>query len=49
MPGLILSGIALGFVVAAPLGPVNIAVIRRGLAYGFYPAWMIGLGAGVAD
>jgi threonine/homoserine/homoserine lactone efflux protein len=39
----------LGFTVAAPIGPVNIAVIRRGLASGFVPAWLTGLGAGVAD
>ena len=49
MPGLLLSGIAIGVAVAAPIGPVNIAVIRRGLSRGFYPAWMLGLGAGVAD
>ncbi len=44
-----LSGIVLGFTVAAPIGPVNIAVIRRGLTSGFVPAWMLGLGAGIAD
>jgi threonine/homoserine/homoserine lactone efflux protein len=47
--GLIASGIALGLSVAAPIGPVNIAVIRRGLAAGFFPAWMLGLGAAAAD
>ena len=46
---LVLSGIALGFTVAAPLGPVNLAVIRRGLASGFLPAWLLGLGAAIAD
>ena len=46
---LLLSGIALGFTVAAPIGPVNLAVIRRGLAAGFMPAWLLGLGAGIAD
>ncbi len=46
---LLLSGIVLGFTVAAPLGPVNIAVIRRGLASGFTPAWLLGLGAAIAD
>jgi len=44
-----LSGIVLGFTVAAPIGPVNIAVIRRGLASGFMPAMLTGLGAGIAD
>lgn len=46
---LLLSGIVLGFTVAAPIGPVNIAVIRRGLASGFRSAWLLGLGAGIAD
>ncbi len=49
MPTLWLSGIVLGFTVAAPIGPVNIAVIRRGLASGFMPAMWTGLGAGIAD
>ena len=46
---LLLSGIILGFTVAAPIGPVNIAVFRCALASGFRPAWVIGLGAGIAD
>jgi len=46
---LIFSGIILGLSVAAPIGPVNIAVIRRGLVAGFFPAWMLGLGAAAAD
>ena len=46
---LLLSGMALGFTVAAPIGPVNLAVIRRGLAAGFMPARTLGLGAGIAD
>lgn len=49
MIGLVASGIILGLSVAAPIGPVNIAVIRRGLVAGFFPAWMLGLGAAVAD
>jgi threonine/homoserine/homoserine lactone efflux protein len=47
--GLVASGIALGLSVAAPIGPVNIAVIRRGLVSGFFAAWMLGLGAAAAD
>lgn len=43
------SGILLGLSVAAPIGPVNIAVIRRGLVSGFFSAWMLGLGAATAD
>lgn len=49
MIGLLASGILLGLSVAAPIGPVNVAVIRRGLAAGFVPAWMLGLGAATAD
>jgi L-lysine exporter family protein LysE/ArgO len=49
MLALLLGGIALGFTVAAPIGPVNLAVIRRSLAAGFMPAWTLGLGAGLAD
>ncbi len=49
MLSLVLSGVALGFFVAAPLGPVNLALIRRGLVSGFMPAWMVGLGAALAD
>jgi threonine/homoserine/homoserine lactone efflux protein len=49
MLSLVLSGVALGFAVAAPIGPVNLALIRRGLLSGFMPAWMVGLGAALAD
>ena len=39
MIALIFSGIILGLSVAAPIGPVNIAVIRRGLAVGFFQGY----------
>ncbi len=49
MLSLALSAVALSFVVCMPIGPVNLALIRRGLLSGFMPAWMIGLGAALAD
>lgn len=44
-----LNGIMLGIAVAAPLGPVNVAVIQTGLRAGFWPAWRIGIGAATVD
>jgi len=44
-----LNGVLLGIAVAAPLGPVNVAVIRTGLRAGFWPAWRIGIGAATVD
>jgi threonine/homoserine/homoserine lactone efflux protein len=48
-PGLLLGGIVLGLSIAAPLGPVNIAMIQRGLREGFAGAFVLGLGSTVAD
>ena len=45
----ILQNIVLGISLAAPIGPANIAVIRRGLKYGFLPAFLVGLGVVFAD
>jgi threonine/homoserine/homoserine lactone efflux protein len=44
-----LNGVLLGIAVAAPLGPVNVAVIRTGLRAGFWPAWRVGVGAATVD
>lgn len=46
---LLLIGIAIGLAVTAPLGPVNILVIRNAIRRGFVAALLIGLGAVVAD
>jgi threonine/homoserine/homoserine lactone efflux protein len=46
---LILAGIAIGLAMSAPLGPVNIIVIRAALGRGFGPAFVFGLGAVAAD
>jgi threonine/homoserine/homoserine lactone efflux protein len=39
----------LGLAIAAPLGPVNVEIIRRGLRDGFLPALMVGCGSTAAD
>ncbi|WP_373505770.1 LysE family translocator [Aestuariivirga sp.] len=48
-PILFVTGIAIGLSVTAPLGPVNIIVIRNALRRGFLVAFLAGLGAVVAD
>jgi len=47
--GFFLRGIIIGFVIAAPVGPVGILCIRRALADGRAAAFVAGLGAAVAD
>jgi len=46
---LILSGIAVGIVVAAPIGPVNLICIRRALKFGMANGVASGAGAAVGD
>ncbi|WP_137790186.1 LysE family translocator [Bacillus sp. E(2018)] len=41
--------VLLGLSLAAPIGPVNAAQMDRGIKYGFWQAWMVGLGATIAD
>ncbi len=43
------TGIAIGLSVTAPLGPVNIMVIRNAIRRGFLVAFLTGLGAVIAD
>ncbi|MBI4768991.1 MAG: hypothetical protein HY784_00895 [Chloroflexi bacterium] len=45
----LLGGLLLGVSVAAPIGPVNVVAIRRGLAGGFGPAFRFGMEAATAD
>jgi len=47
--GLLAGGVLLGLSIAAPIGPVNIAMIQRGLSEGFAGAFLLGLGSTVAD
>lgn len=46
---LLLTGVAIGLAVTAPLGPVNILVIRNAVRGGFAVASLIGAGAVLAD
>ena len=43
------KGAALGFSIAAPVGPIGILCIRRTLQYGRFSGLFSGLGAAVAD
>ncbi|HEY8516219.1 MAG TPA: LysE family transporter [Candidatus Binatia bacterium] len=46
---LLRDGFLLGWSVAWPPGPINAEMIRRALARGFFPAWVVGLGAVSGD
>lgn len=43
------QGLLLGWSVAWPPGPVNTEIVRRSLAFGFLPAFVVGAGASTAD
>lgn len=47
--GLVANGIAIGLAVAAPIGPVNLIVIRRTLRYGQLNGFLSGGGAAAGD
>ncbi|MYL36748.1 LysE family translocator [Halobacillus litoralis] len=49
MVTLLAGSIVLGLSIAAPVGPINIEIIRRGLAFGFWPALCVGLGGMSSD
>lgn len=49
MIDLIAQGMAVGVALAAPVGPINIEIVRRGLLGGFWSGWSVGLGAVSAD
>lgn len=44
-----LYGATVGIVLAAPIGPINVEIVRRGIRDGFLHGWMMGLGALTAD
>ncbi|WP_242705660.1 LysE family translocator [Pontibacillus sp. ALD_SL1] len=46
---LMISSIVLGLSIAAPVGPINIEIVKRGLLYGFWPAFLVGLGGMSSD
>ena len=45
----LLKGIAIGFSIAAPVGPIGVLCIRRSLAEGSLMGLFNGLGAATAD
>jgi L-lysine exporter family protein LysE/ArgO len=45
----LLQNILLGLTLAAPIGPVNVEIIKRGLNSGFHQAFLTGAGAMCAD
>jgi threonine/homoserine/homoserine lactone efflux protein len=45
----VLKGIAIGFAIAAPVGPIGVLCIRRSLAEGQQMGFATGLGAATAD
>jgi len=47
--GLIVYGMTVGVALAAPIGPINVELIRRGIRDGFLHGWLVGLGALSAD
>ena len=46
---LVLAGIGVGLLVAAPIGPVNVLCIQRAVAMGFWGGLAAGLGAMLGD
>ena len=45
----IITKILLGFSLAAPIGPVNVEMIKRGLAAGFWSAFNVRVGGASAN
>jgi threonine/homoserine/homoserine lactone efflux protein len=46
---LVLAGIGIGILMAAPIGPVNILVIQRAVSRGFWGGLAAGIGAVIGD
>jgi threonine/homoserine/homoserine lactone efflux protein len=46
---LVLAGMAIGLLLAAPIGPVNVMVIQRAASGGFWPGLAAGVGAVLGD
>ncbi|CAI8857223.1 lysine transporter LysE [Bacillus pseudomycoides] len=49
MISMIFSYILLGVSLSAPVGPINVAQINKGIKNGFWSAWLVGVGAMSAD
>ncbi|MCP3028498.1 LysE family translocator [Halobacillus sp. A5] len=46
---LLIRQIILGLSLAAPIGPINIEIIRRGIQQGFWPSLLVGAGGMTTD
>ncbi len=46
---LALRGILIGLSLGAPIGPINVEIVRRGLRSGFFSGWLVGIGAITGD
>ncbi|MCA1009168.1 LysE family translocator [Halobacillus halophilus] len=46
---LLIRQIFLGLSIAAPIGPINLEIIRRGIYQGFWPSLFVGAGGMTAD
>ncbi|GGF18483.1 amino acid transporter [Halobacillus andaensis] len=46
---LLIRQIVLGLSLAAPIGPINIEIIRRGIYQGFWPSLLVGAGGMTTD
>lgn len=46
---MLFSYILLGLSLSAPVGPINAAQLDKGIRYGFFHAWLVGVGAMAAD
>lgn len=49
MLDVVVQGMTVGVALAAPLGPINVEIVRRALQGGFLSGWLVGLGAVSAD
>lgn len=49
LPEILLSGIVIGILVSAPMGPIGMLIIRRTLIRGRWPAFFTGIGAALSD
>ncbi|MCF6136442.1 LysE family transporter [Pseudalkalibacillus berkeleyi] len=47
--GIFFGYIVLGLSLSAPIGPINAAQLDKGIKFGFLNAWIVGIGAMVAD
>lgn len=44
-----ISYIILGLSLSAPMGPINAAQLDKGIRFGFFHAWLVGVGGMIAD